>query len=171
MIGDPRDIGERTLNTADTVAEWAERIRGQLERFVDFDDSPTGAIVENNLTWTARLSAIEFLRDVGKHFSVNVMLDRDTIKRRLEGDGISYTEFSYMLLQANDYVELHQRHGCTLQIGGSDQWGNIIAGVRLVRQKLGGDGARADGAAGHLRRRQASSASPPVAAACGSTPR
>jgi tyrosyl-tRNA synthetase len=83
------------------------------------------------------MSAIEFLRDVGKHFSVNVMLDRDTIRRRLEGEGISYTEFSYMLLQANDYVELHQRHGCTLQIGGSDQWGNIIAGVRLVRQKLG----------------------------------
>ena len=83
------------------------------------------------------MSAIEFLRDLGKHFSVNVMLDRDTIRRRLEGEGISYTEFSYMLLQANDYVELHQRHGCTLQIGGSDQWGNIIAGVRLVRQKLG----------------------------------
>jgi tyrosyl-tRNA synthetase len=137
MIGDPRDAGERSLNEADTVAEWTERIRGQLERFVDFDTSPTGAIVVNNLDWTGRLSAIEFLRDVGKHFSVNVMLDRDTIRRRLEGEGISYTEFSYMLLQANDYVELHQRHGCTLQIGGSDQWGNIIAGVRLVRQKLG----------------------------------
>jgi tyrosyl-tRNA synthetase len=94
LIGDPRDTGERTLNTADTV-------------------------------------------DVGKHFSVNVMLDRDTIRRRLDGEGISYTEFSYMLLQANDYVELHQRYGCALQIGGSDQWGNIIAGVRLVRQKLG----------------------------------
>ncbi len=107
------------------------------ERFVDFDDSPTGAIVENNLDWTQKLSAIEFLRDIGKHFSVNVMLDRDTVRRRLEGEGISYTEFSYMLLQANDYVELHRRHGCTLQIGGSDQWGNIIAGVRLVRQKLG----------------------------------
>jgi tyrosyl-tRNA synthetase len=137
MIGDPRDTGERSLHTADTVAEWADRIRGQLERFVDFDDSPTGAIVENNLSWTAGLTAIDFLRDVGKHFSVNVMLDRDTIRRRLEGEGISYTEFSYMLLQANDYVELHQRYGCTLQIGGSDQWGNIIAGVRLVRQKAG----------------------------------
>jgi tyrosyl-tRNA synthetase len=137
MIGDPRDVGERALNEADTVAEWTERIRGQLERFVDFDSSPTGAIVENNLEWTRAMSVIEFLRDVGKHFSVNVMLDRDTIRRRLEGEGISYTEFSYMLLQANDYVELHQRHGCTLQIGGSDQWGNIIAGVRLVRQKLG----------------------------------
>ena len=140
MIGDPRDIGERSLNEADTVAEWAARIRGQLERFVDFDDdvkSGTGAIVVNNLEWTSRMSAIEFLRDVGKHFSVNVMLDRDTVRRRLDGEGISYTEFSYMLLQANDYVELHRRHGCVLQIGGSDQWGNIIAGVRLVRQKLG----------------------------------
>ena len=137
MIGDPRDSAERTLNTVDVVAEWSERIRGQLERFVDFDGSATGAIVENNLTWTSQMSAIEFLRDVGKHFSVNVMLDRDTIRRRLEGEGISYTEFSYMLLQANDYVELHRRHGCALQVGGSDQWGNIIAGVRLVRQKLG----------------------------------
>jgi len=141
LIGDPRDTGERTMNTEDTVAAWSERIRGQLERFVDFDTAATGtatgAIVENNLTWTAPLGAIEFLRDVGKHFSVNVMLDRDTIRRRLDGEGISYTEFSYMLLQANDYVELHRRHGCSVQIGGSDQWGNIIAGVRLVRQKLG----------------------------------
>lgn len=137
LIGDPRDTGERTMNTTDTVAAWSERIRGQLQRFVDFDDSPTGAVVENNITWTQPMGAIEFLRDVGKHFSVNVMLDRDTIRRRLDSDGISYTEFSYMLLQANDYVELRQRYGCSLQIGGSDQWGNIIAGVRLVRQKLG----------------------------------
>lgn len=137
MIGDPRDTGERTLNTADTVADWASRIRAQLERFVEFDESPTGAIVENNLSWTGELSAIEFLRDVGKYFSVNVMLDRDTVRRRLEGEGISYTEFSYMLLQANDYVELHRRYGCALQIGGSDQWGNIVAGARLVRQKAG----------------------------------
>ncbi|ORV87280.1 tyrosine--tRNA ligase [Mycolicibacterium iranicum] len=137
MIGDPRDVGERTLNTADTVADWAGRIRGQLERFVEFDDSPTAAVVANNLSWTGELSAIEFLRDVGKFFSVNVMLDRDTVRRRLEGDGISYTEFSYMLLQANDFVELNRRYGCSLQIGGSDQWGNIIAGVRLVRQKAG----------------------------------
>ncbi len=137
MIGDPRDAGERTLNTTDTVAQWSERIRGQLERFVEFGDFPTGAVIENNLNWTAELSAIDFLRNVGKHFSVNVMLDRDTIRRRLDGEGISYTEFSYMLLQANDYVELHERYGCALQIGGSDQWGNIIAGVRLVRQKLG----------------------------------
>lgn len=137
MIGDPRDSGERTMQTADTVADWAGRIRGQLERFVEFDEAPTGAIVENNLSWTGELSAIEFLRDVGKYFSVNVMLDRDTVRRRLEGEGISYTEFSYMLLQANDYVQLHERYGCGLQIGGSDQWGNIVAGVRLVRQKRG----------------------------------
>ncbi|MGV0698453.1 tyrosine--tRNA ligase [Mycolicibacter sinensis] len=137
LIGDPRDTGERSLNSADTVADWSERIRGQLERFVDFDNGPTGAVVVNNLDWTAPLSAVEFLRDVGKHFSVNVMLDRDTIRRRLDSEGISYTEFSYMLLQANDYVELYRRYGCALQIGGSDQWGNIIAGVRLVRQKLG----------------------------------
>src|SRR4029453_17242012 len=137
MIGDPRETAERTLNTAVTVTDWANRIRRQLERFVDFDDTPTGAIVENNLSWTRDLSAIEFLRDIGKHFSVNVMLDRDTVRRRLEGDGISYTEFSYMLLQANDYVELHKQYGCALQVGGSDQWGNIIAGVRLVRQIAG----------------------------------
>jgi tyrosyl-tRNA synthetase len=137
LIGDPRETGERVLNTDETVQEWTGRIRGQLERFVDFDGSPTGAIVENNLEWTSAISAIELLRDVGKHFSVNVMLDRDTIRRRLEGEGISYTEFSYLLLQANDYVELYQRHHCVLQIGGSDQWGNIIAGVRLVRQKRG----------------------------------
>ncbi|MGU3651515.1 tyrosine--tRNA ligase [Mycolicibacterium sp. A43C] len=137
MIGDPRDSGERTMQTVDTVAEWADRIRGQLERFVEFDESATGAVVENNLSWTGPMSAIEFLRDVGKYFSVNVMLDRDTVRRRLEGDGMSYTEFSYMLLQANDFVQLHDRHGCALQIGGSDQWGNIVAGVRLVRQQRG----------------------------------
>ncbi|WP_407445252.1 tyrosine--tRNA ligase [Rhodococcus sp. (in: high G+C Gram-positive bacteria)] len=141
MIGDPRDVGERTMNSADTVADWADRIRGQLERFVDFDDSPTGAIVANNLDWTGRLTAVDFLRDIGKHFSVNVMLARDTVKRRLEGDGISYTEFSYMLLQANDYVQLRRDYGCALQVGGSDQWGNIIAGVELNR--------RTDGASVH----------------------
>ncbi|WP_016692761.1 tyrosine--tRNA ligase [Rhodococcus rhodochrous] len=141
MIGDPREVGERTMNSADTVAEWAGRIRGQLERFVDFDDSPTGAVVANNLDWTGKLSAIDFLRDIGKHFSINVMLARDTVKRRLEGDGISYTEFSYMLLQANDYVQLRREYGCALQVGGSDQWGNIIAGVELNR--------RTDGASVH----------------------
>jgi tyrosyl-tRNA synthetase len=137
MVGDPRDTGERAMQSLDTVAEWTERIRGQLERFVDFDDSPTGALLENNVTWTSTLPVTTFLRDVGKHFSVNVMLARDTIKRRLEGEGISYTEFSYMLLQANDYLELHRQHGCRLQIGGADQWGNIISGVDLVRRVEG----------------------------------
>lgn len=137
MIGDPRDVGERTMNSADTVAEWTERIRNQLERFVDFDESSTAAIVANNLEWTSRLSAIDFLRDIGKHFSVNVMLARDTVKRRLEADGMSYTEFSYMLLQANDYLQLRRELGCRLQVGGSDQWGNIIAGVELNRRTDG----------------------------------
>ncbi|MEV2222283.1 tyrosine--tRNA ligase [Nocardia vinacea] len=141
LIGDPRDVGERTMNSTDTVAEWAGRIRSQLERFVDLDDSPTGAIIVNNMDWTGQLSTVDFLRDIGKHFSVNVMLARDTIKRRLDGEGISYTEFSYMLLQANDYLQLRRNFGCTLQVGGSDQWGNIIAGVELNR--------RVDGASVH----------------------
>jgi tyrosyl-tRNA synthetase len=134
MVGDPRDVGERTMQSLDVVAEWTGRIRGQLERFVDFDGSPTGALVEDNLDWTANLPVTTFLRDIGKHFSVNVMLARDTIKRRLETDGISYTEFSYMLLQANDFLQLHRRHGCRLQVGGADQWGNIISGVDLIRR-------------------------------------
>ena len=137
MIGDPRDTGERTLNTLDTVADWANRIRGQLERFVDFDDSPTGAVVANNLDWTGDMPVLEFLRDVGKHFSINVMLSRETVKRRLDGDGMSYTEFSYLLLQSNDYLQLFRRFGTKLQVGGSDQWGNIIGGVDLTRKVEG----------------------------------
>ncbi len=142
LIGDPRDVGERTMNSADVVAQWAERIRSQLERFVEFDDSSTGAVIENNMEWTGSLSAIELLRDVGKHFSMNVMLARDTVRKRLAGDGMSFTEFSYMLLQANDFVQLRRKHGCSLQVGGSDQWGNIVAGVDLNR-KL--DGTTAHG--------------------------
>lgn len=134
MIGDPRDVGERVMNTSSTVADWAERISGQLEKFVDLTDNTTGARVVNNMQWTGHLSVIEFLRDIGKHFSLNTMLGRDTVKRRLEGDGISYTEFSYMLLQANDFLQLRRTLGCTLQIGGSDQWGNIIGGVDLNRR-------------------------------------
>ncbi len=137
MVGDPRDTGERTLNSVDVVAEWAERIRGQLERFVDFDDSPTGAIVANNLDWTGNVPVLDFLRDVGKHFSINVMLARETVKRRLDADGMSFTEFSYLLLQSNDYLQLFRQYGCTLQCGGSDQWGNIIGGVELVRRVEG----------------------------------
>ncbi len=137
MIGDPRDTGERTLNTLDTVAEWAGRIRGQLERFVDFDGSATGAVIVNNLDWTGPQSVLEFLRDVGKHFPVNTMLNRETVKRRLETDGMSYTEFSYLLLQSQDYLHLHREHGCRLQVGGSDQWGNLVGGVDLIRRTEG----------------------------------
>ncbi|WP_279347975.1 tyrosine--tRNA ligase [Hoyosella sp. YIM 151337] len=142
LIGDPRDVGERSMNDETTVAEWSERIKGQLERFVDFDAGPNGAVIVNNMSWTGALSVISFLRDIGKHFSVNVMLARDTVKRRLESDGISYAEFSYMLLQANDFVHLRREHDCVLQVGGSDQWGNIVGGVDLVR-KL--DGAHVHG--------------------------
>jgi tyrosyl-tRNA synthetase len=137
MIGDPREVGERSLNSAETVTGWAERIRGQLERFVEFDDSPTGALIVNNLEWTGPQSVLEFLRDVGKHFSINVMLGRETVKRRLATDGMSYTEFSYLLLQSQDYLHLYRRHGCRLQVGGSDQWGNIIGGVELIRRVEG----------------------------------
>ena len=142
MIGDPREVGERTMNTADTVAEWAERISGQLERFVDLTDPTTGARVVNNMQWTGHLTAIQLLRDVGKHFSLNTMLGRETVKRRLEGEGISFTEFSYMLLQANDFLQLHRTMGCTMQLGGSDQWGNIVGGVDLVR-RVDGDAVHA----------------------------
>ncbi|SEP22166.1 tyrosine--tRNA ligase [Amycolatopsis saalfeldensis] len=138
MIGDPRDTGERTLNTLDVVAEWAGRIRGQLERFVDFDDSPTGAVVENNLNWTGRQNVLEFLRDVGKHFPVNTMINRETVKRRLASDGMSYTEFSYLLLQSQDYLQLYRQYGCKLQVGGSDQWGNLVGGADLIRRVEGG---------------------------------
>ncbi|MFD6355486.1 tyrosine--tRNA ligase [Nocardia tengchongensis] len=134
LIGDPRDVGERTMNSTDTVAEWAGRIRAQLERFVDLDGGDNAAVIANNMDWTGPLSTVSFLRDIGKHFSVNVMLARDTVKRRLESDGMSYTEFSYMLLQANDFLQLRREYGCTLQVGGSDQWGNIIAGVELNRR-------------------------------------
>ena len=137
LIGDPRDTGERTLNSVATVTEWADRIRGQLERFVEFDGSPTGALIANNLDWTGGQTALEFLRDVGKHFSVNVMLARETVKRRLADDGMSYTEFSYLLLQSQDYLQLFRRDGCRLQIGGSDQWGNIVGGVELIRRVEG----------------------------------
>nr|WP_211177983.1 tyrosine--tRNA ligase [Pseudonocardia acidicola] len=137
LIGDPRDNGERALQTTDVVAEWADRIRGQLERFVEFDSSPTGGLIVNNLDWTGGQGVLEFLRDVGKHFSVNVMLGRETVKRRLAAEGMSYTEFSYLLLQSQDYLRLYREHGCTLQIGGSDQWGNIVGGVELIRRVEG----------------------------------
>ncbi|MBJ7528357.1 MAG: tyrosine--tRNA ligase, partial [Nocardioides sp.] len=139
MIGDPRDSGERTLNSADTVADWVQRVRAQIEPFLSFEGDNAATMV-NNLDWTGGLSVIDFLRDIGKHFPVNRMLARDTVRRRLES-GISYTEFSYVLLQSMDYLALFRDHGVTLQFGGSDQWGNLTGGVELVR--------RADGASVH----------------------
>jgi tyrosyl-tRNA synthetase len=139
LIGDPSGkSAERVLNTEETVAGWVERIRGQISRFLDFDESPTGATMVSNLDWTGPMSVIEFLRDVGKHFPVNRMLARETVKARLESSGMSYTEFSYVLLQSMDYLELFRRHGCVLQTGGSDQWGNLTAGVDLIRRVEGG---------------------------------
>ena len=137
LIGDPKMAGERTLNDAQVVEEWSGRIRAQLQRLLDFGGGPTGALLVNNYDWTAKLSTIDLLRDVGKHFSVNRMLDREAVAARLSSTGISFTEFSYVLLQSNDYLELFRQHGCTLQVGGSDQWGNITAGVELVRRAEG----------------------------------
>jgi tyrosyl-tRNA synthetase len=134
LIGDPSGKSEeRTLNSAEVVAEWVRRIRVQVEKFIDFSED-SGSVLVSNLDWTAGLSAIDFLRDVGKHFPVNRMLARESVSARLAGEGLSYTEFSYQILQANDYLELYRRHGCTLQIGGSDQWGNITAGCDLIRR-------------------------------------
>lgn len=139
LVGDPSGKNEeRTLNTTDIVEQWVSRIKSQLSKFMDFDVATNPAKMANNLDWTAPLSAIEFLRDVGKHFSVNQMLNKDAVASRLEKDGISYTEFSYQVLQAFDYLELYRRHQCTLQIGGSDQWGNITAGLDLIRRVEGG---------------------------------
>ncbi|MFN8126787.1 MAG: tyrosine--tRNA ligase [Candidatus Nanopelagicales bacterium] len=136
LIGDPKESGERTLNDRDTVAEWVGRIEGQLRRFLAFE-GPAAARMVDNFEWTSRLGAIELLRDLGKHFSVNRMLDREAVAARLAAGGISYTEFSYQVLQANDYRHLHQEYGCQLQTGGSDQWGNLTAGVDLVRRVTG----------------------------------
>ena len=132
QIGDPKESGERAMNPKEVVAGWVERIRAQASRFVSFEGDNAATMV-NNLDWTAGMSVIDFLRDVGKHFPVNRMLARDVVARRLEA-GISYTEFSYVLLQSMDFRELHRRHGVTLQHGGSDQWGNITAGVELIRR-------------------------------------
>ena len=136
MIGDPKDSGERTLNSLDTVKEWVERVRRQIEPFLSFEGDNAATMV-NNYDWTASLSTIDFLRDIGKHFPVNRMLARDVVKSRLEA-GISYTEFSYVLLQSLDFLNLYRDHGVTLQFGGSDQWGNLTAGVELIRRADGG---------------------------------
>jgi tyrosyl-tRNA synthetase len=135
MIGDPKEAGERVMNSLDTVKQWSANVRGQLERFLTFD-GPNAATVVNNYDWTAGLSTIEFLRDIGKHFPVNRMLAREVVKSRLES-GISYTEFSYVLLQSMDYLNLFRDFGVTLQTGGSDQWGNITAGAELIRRVEG----------------------------------
>jgi tyrosyl-tRNA synthetase len=136
QIGDPRESSERVLNAPDVVAAWVQRIRDQLAPFVTYSGDNAATLV-NNLDWTAPLSAVDFLRDIGKHFPVNKMLARDVVRNRLES-GLSFTEFSYQLLQANDFFELHRRHGCLLQFGGSDQWGNITAGVDFVRRRGAG---------------------------------
>ena len=132
LIGDPKETGERVMNSTDVVAEWVEKIRAQVGRYVSFEGSNAATMV-NNYDWTSTMSVLDFLRDVGKHFPVNRMLARDVVARRLEA-GISYTEFSYVLLQSMDFRELYRRHGVTMQTGGSDQWGNITAGVELIRR-------------------------------------
>jgi tyrosyl-tRNA synthetase len=142
LIGDPKPTSERVLNTKETVADWVERIREQVERFLDFD-GPFAARIVNNLDWTGPLSAIDFLRDIGKHFRVGKMLSKDAVAARFNSEaGISYTEFSYQILQGLDFLELYRQYGCTLQTGGSDQWGNLTAGLDLIH--------RAEGAAVHV---------------------
>jgi tyrosyl-tRNA synthetase len=137
LIGDPRPTAERTLNTKDTVAEWVGYLRAQVEKFLSFDGDNAARMV-NNLDWTAGLSAIDFLRDVGKHFRVGTMLKKDAVSARLNSDaGISYTEFSYQILQGYDYLELYRQYGCVLQTGGSDQWGNLTSGTDLIHRAEG----------------------------------
>lgn len=138
LIGDPSfKAAERQLNTSDVVASWAEKIRGQVSQFVKFDDVSNPARVVNNLDWAGEMSVLDFLRDIGKHFSVNAMINKESVQQRLnrEGAGISFTEFSYALLQGMDFAELNRAYDCTLQIGGSDQWGNIVGGIDLSRRQ------------------------------------
>jgi tyrosyl-tRNA synthetase len=138
LIGDPSGKStERVLNSHEVVAGWVNRIRAEVGQFLDFSPGPASAIAVSNLDWTGELSALDFLRDIGKHFPVNQMLSREVVKARLEAGGISFTEFSYQVLQANDFLELHRRYDCTLQIGGSDQWGNLVSGVDLIRRVTG----------------------------------
>ncbi|MFE4971133.1 tyrosine--tRNA ligase [Kitasatospora sp. NPDC056651] len=137
LIGDPKPTAERVLNDPETVAGWVERLRGQISRFLDFE-GPYAARMVNNLDWTSGMSAISLLRDVGKYFRVNNMIAKEAVARRLNSDaGISYTEFSYQILQGMDYLELNRRYGCALQTGGSDQWGNLTAGADLIRKADG----------------------------------
>ncbi|MFI6848461.1 tyrosine--tRNA ligase [Kitasatospora sp. NBC_00085] len=137
LIGDPKPTAERVLNDPETVAGWVERLRGQIARFLDFE-GPYAARMVNNLDWTSGMSAISLLRDVGKYFRVNNMIAKEAVARRLNSDaGISYTEFSYQILQGMDFLELNRRYGCALQTGGSDQWGNLTAGTDLIRKAAG----------------------------------
>jgi len=139
LVGDPSGKNdERTLNEEKLVADWVAKIKKQVEKIIDFSDKKVGAVMVNNLDWTKPVSALDFLRDIGKHFSVNQMLAKDSVANRLATAGISYTEFSYQVLQAFDYLELYRRNDCKLQIGGSDQWGNIVAGLDLIRKVEGG---------------------------------
>lgn len=134
LIGDPSGRNsERQLNEAHVVQEWSAKIKSQLEKLLDFDDEKTGAVIANNYDWLSDMTIIEFLRDIGKHFSVNYMLAKESVESRIEG-GISYTEFSYMILQSLDFMKLYKEKNCTLQVGGSDQWGNITAGLELIRR-------------------------------------
>ena len=137
QIGDPREVGERAMQAKETVAEWTEKLRRQIEKFLDFDGNNPARMV-NNLDWTADMTAIGLLRDIGKYFRLGTMISKDVVSRRLESEeGISYTEFSYQVLQGNDFLELFRRYGCTLQTGGNDQWGNLISGVDLIRKAEG----------------------------------
>lgn len=137
LIGDPRAKGERSLNTKDVVAGWAKGLQGQLENLLDFEGDNPARIV-NNLDWTGEMSAVDFLRDLGKHFRMGTMLSKDIVARRLASEeGISFTEFSYQILQANDYLELYRRYGCTLEVGGNDQWGNLVGGMDLIHKVEG----------------------------------
>ncbi len=134
LVGDPSGrTSERALHPPEVIEAWVERIRSQVERYLEFE-GPNAATIVNNLEWTAKMSAIDWLRDVGKHFSVSRMLAKESVAARMEAGGISYTEFSYQVMQAVDYLELYRRHRCTLQLGGSDQWGNLTAGVDLIRR-------------------------------------
>lgn len=137
LIGDPRMSGERTLNPTDVVAEWADKLKAQISRFLSFEGENAATMV-NNYDWTKDISAISLMRDLGKHFRMGTMLAKESVAARLRSDeGLSFTEFSYQILQANDYAELYRRYGCTLQAGGNDQWGNIIGGVEFVRKSEG----------------------------------
>ena len=137
MFGDPSfKESERQLNSAEVVANWVERLKPQLSQFLDFDKGKNSALLVNNLDWTKDYDVLSFLRDIGKHFSVNAMIQKESVKQRIdrEGDGISYTEFSYSILQSFDFAELNRRYNCTVQVGGSDQWGNITSGIDLTRR-------------------------------------